>query len=53
LNDCLEGKIKKQNMDRIVLDLINLLIHNTSKNRYVSFEYFVHILEHTSNKGFK
>jgi hypothetical protein len=27
MNECLTGKIKKQNMDRFVLNLINLLIH--------------------------
>jgi hypothetical protein len=45
MKECLAGKIRKQNMDRFVLDLINLLIHMPLEKRNVWFRLYLYALE--------
>ena len=45
LEECLEGKIKKQNIDRFILALINKLLYSSSKNRKIYLKKYTQIIE--------
>ena len=45
MEECLEGRIKKQNIDRFILALINKLLYCNSKNRKIYLKKYTHIMD--------
>jgi predicted histidine transporter YuiF (NhaC family) len=52
MEECLEGKVKKQNLEKCLLMLINTLIHNTkAEHKGVQFHVYSSIWRRLEEKG--